>query len=145
MSIVTFIDRLQTSITNTPGTGSMIIGSAVSGFITFSSVQDGQYFDILVTNGTDWEIDEKCLYTDSSTTLSRGTFLSSSTNSPLSLDSSAIVSVVLLSERTIPITITSPTNGQVITYSSTNGWINQNAPSGGSSLDLVSYTMAGGL
>ena len=146
MSQVTFRDRYQATVSNTPGTGSMTISTAVSGYKTFVSGDDGLYFDVLITDGTAWELAQSCQYTNSSTTLTRGTFLSSSTGSALSLSSSATVSVVLLAERTIPITITSPSNGQVLTYSSTNGWINQNASSGGSSIpDYYSITFAGGV
>ena len=125
MSMVTFRDRYQTTISNTPGTGSMTISSAVSGWKTFGAGDDGLLFDVLISDGTAWEIALGCTYTNSTTTLTRGTFSSSSTGSALSLTSAAVVSVVLLAERTIPITVTSPSAGQGILYDATNGWINQ--------------------
>lgn len=100
--MTTFVDRLQTTISNTPGTsGAFTISTAVANYITFGAGQDGQTFDVLIidTSVPGWEIRTGATYTNSSTSLARGTLVTSSTGSAISFTSAAVVSVVLTAER----------------------------------------------
>lgn len=81
--------------TATTGTGTVTLGSASSGFQSFADAYGANAtVDVLITDGTAWEVARNCTYTHSGTTLSRGTLEDSSTGSALSLSGSAVVSVV---------------------------------------------------
>ena len=137
-----FRDRLKTTISNTPSTsGNLTISGASSGFKTFDATADGLLFDILISEGTDWELRKDCQYTHSTTTLTRGTLVSSSSGSAVSFTSSAIVSNVLLAQRTIPTTITAPSTNQLIHYDGTN-WVNYTPTyaQAGANSDITSLT-----
>ena len=89
-------NRVKMSVSGTPGTGTITLGSASSGYQSFASAYGANAtVDVLVTDGTAWEVARACTYTHSGTTLSRGTFEASSTGSAISLTSSAIVSVIM--------------------------------------------------
>ena len=83
-------DNVWMSVSGTPGTGAVTLGSALSGYQSASSagVQNGEtnvwrFFDA----GGAWEI-SSCVYTSSGTSLAR-TLIASSTGSLLSLTSAA--------------------------------------------------------
>ncbi len=83
------------SVTGTPGTGTITLNAASSGYQSFASAYGGNAtVDILITDGTAWEVARDCTYTNSGTTVTRGTLEASSTGSAISLTSAAIVSVV---------------------------------------------------
>lgn len=90
------VNRLFATISNAPGTsGALTIAAAVSGpYRTFGAAQDGQAFDVSITDSTAWEVRTGCVYTHSGTSLSRGTLEDSSTGSAIALTSSAQVMVV---------------------------------------------------
>lgn len=123
---VNFKNRIQQNVSGTPGTGTITLGTAVNGMLGFVAGDNSLQFDILITDGSNWELAGECTYTHSSTTITRGTFLSSSTGSALDLTSSANVSVVLLAERAIPFYITTPTTGQVLALDNNGKWVNTN-------------------
>lgn len=82
------------SVAGTPGTGTITLGSAVSGFQSFAAAYGANAtVDVSITDGTAWEVARQCTYTHSGTTLTRGTLEASSTGSALSLTSAAIVNV----------------------------------------------------
>lgn len=87
-------NRYVCTISNTPGTsGALTISTAQSGFQTFQSGDNGLLFDVLIVDGTAWEVRTNCTYTHSGTSLSRGTLEASSTGSAISLTSLAVVTV----------------------------------------------------
>jgi hypothetical protein len=77
-------------------------------------------------------------------TLTRGTLVNSSSGSAITFTSAAVLSDEIIAERILPVTITSPTNGQVIQYNGTN-FVNATMTSGSSIPDYFSYTYAGGV
>ena len=93
-------NRVQMSVSGTPGTGTITLGSAASGYQSFSAAHGANAtVDVLITDGTAWEVARGCTYTHSGTTLSRGTLEASSTGSAISLTSAAGT----------PLTLTKPT------------------------------------
>ncbi|MEY5101242.1 MAG: hypothetical protein RJA36_3961 [Pseudomonadota bacterium] len=88
------------SVSGTPGTGTITLGSAQSGYQSLASAYGANAtVDVVITDGTAWEVARNCTYTHSGTTLSRGTLEASSTGSALSLTSAAVVSVTLTADR----------------------------------------------
>lgn len=88
-------NRVQMSVSGTPGTGTITLGSAASGYQSFSAAHGANAtVDVLITDGTAWEVARGCTYTHSGTTLSRGTLEASSTGSAISLTSAAVVSQI---------------------------------------------------
>lgn len=88
-------NRVQMTVTGTPGTGTITLNAASSGYQTFGSAHGANAtVDCLFTDGTAWEVARDCTYTHSGTTLSRGTLEASSTGSAISLTSAAVVSQI---------------------------------------------------
>lgn len=69
-------DRVKETTTTT-GTGTYTLAGAVTGFLAFSTVGNGNTCHYCVENGTDWEVGLGT-YTASGTTLARTTILASS-------------------------------------------------------------------
>lgn len=100
MSLITFRDRYKSTVSSAPGTtGNYVISGSVSGYQSFVSADNGLYFDIVVMDGSNWEIDTGCQWTNSSTTLSRGTLVASSSGSAINFTSAAVITVTLTAER----------------------------------------------
>ena len=98
--MTTYIDRLKTTISNVPGSSNgYVIAAPVTGFVTFTAYQDGQTFDIVAVDGVNWEIATGCTYTYSTNTLSRGTFVKSSTGSAINFTSNVLVANTLIAEH----------------------------------------------
>lgn len=89
-------NSVKMTVSGTPGTGTITLGSASTGFWSFASagVNDGEEVMYCVEDGTSWEIGYG-VYTSSGTTLSRNVTASSNSNSLVSLTSGAIVTLVL--------------------------------------------------
>jgi hypothetical protein len=89
-------NRVQMTVTGTPGTGTITLNAATSGYQSFGTAYSSAdaTVDILITEGTSWEVARNCTYTHSGTTVTRGTLESSSSGSAVSFTSAAIVSVI---------------------------------------------------
>jgi hypothetical protein len=93
--MVTFVNRARMT-TSTTGTGTITLGSAASGFQSFSDagITDGQTVRYVIEDGTNWELGTGT-YTASSTSLSRSVEESSNSGAALSLSGSAIVFITV--------------------------------------------------
>lgn len=86
------VNRFRASISNTPGTsGALTLSAAQPTYRTLGSGDDGIATDVVITEGTAWEVRTGCVYTHSGTSLARGTLEESSTGSAISFTSAAIV------------------------------------------------------
>lgn len=89
----TLVNRAKMS-TATTGTGTITLGSAVSGYQSFAAagVVDGDSVRYVIEDGANWEIGEGT-YSSSGTTLARNVSESSNAGSPINLSGSAVVFV----------------------------------------------------
>lgn len=86
--------------TATTGTGTITLGSAESGYQSFTSAYGANAnVDILIEDGTAWEIARDCTYDNSAGTVTRGTLEASSTGAAINLSGSAKVYVVESANR----------------------------------------------
>ena len=93
-------NKVQMTVSGTPGTGTITLGSASTGYQSFAAAYAANAtVDVLITDGTAWEVARDCTYTNSGTTLSRGTREDSSTGAVLNLSGSAVVSVILTAAK----------------------------------------------
>jgi hypothetical protein len=92
---VTHKNRVRTTVSAvaSAGLGAFTISTASSGYRSFVAGDDGKTFDVLITEGTTWEVRTGCTYTHSGTSLARGTLEDSSTGSAIAFTSAAIVTV----------------------------------------------------
>ena len=89
--MVKLVNRAKVSTSST-GTGTITLGSAVSGYQTFADagVADGETVRYVIEDGTAWEIGTGT-YTASGTTLSRSVEESSNSDAAINLSGSAVV------------------------------------------------------
>lgn len=88
-------NRVKMTVSGTPGTGTITLSAASSGYQSLATAYGANAtVDVLITEGTAWEVARDCAYTHSGTTLSRGTLEESSTGSAVSFTSAAVVSVI---------------------------------------------------
>lgn len=93
----THANRVKMTVTSvaSAGTGDITLNAASTGFRSFATAYGANAtVDILITEGTAWEIARNCTYTHSGTTVSRGTLENSSTGSAVAFTSAAVVSVI---------------------------------------------------
>lgn len=125
-----FLNRVKTTIINNPGTqDGFVMGLAVDGFVTLTAADDGKVVDVLITEGSDWELRRNCVYTHAAYTLSRGDLVSSNNGTSRPFTLAAEVSVVLLGERVLPFVQSGSFvgQGQALVYDSFEGaWTNSN-------------------
>lgn len=92
-------DRVKMTVSGTPGTATITLGSAVSGYRTFAGagVANTNVVSYLIEDGTSWEFG-KGTYTTVGTTLSRDTVTASSAGgtTKISATSAAIVYITAL-------------------------------------------------
>ena len=87
--------RMTVTSVASSGTGTITLNAASSGYRSFASAYGADAtVDVLITEGTTWEVARNCAYTNSGTTLGRGTLESSSTGVAVAFTSAAVVSVV---------------------------------------------------
>lgn len=97
---VSGLHNLARMTTATAGTGTITLGSAVSGFLTFADagVSDGDVVSYAITDGSNSEVG-RGTYTASGTTLARTTVVNSTNaGSAISLSGSAQVMITVLAE-----------------------------------------------
>lgn len=99
MAAVTHANRARMT-TATTGTGTITLGSAVTGFESFADagISDGNTVAYLIVDGANWEIGTGG-YTASGTTLSRTVSDSTNSDAAINLSGSAVVSVILRAEE----------------------------------------------
>lgn len=96
----THANRVKMTVTSvaSSGTGDITLNAASTGFRSFATAYGANAtVDILITEGTAWEIARNCTYTHSGTTVSRGTLENSSTGSAVAFNTSGtgvVVSVI---------------------------------------------------
>jgi hypothetical protein len=85
--------------TATTGTGTITLGSAVTGWLSFagSGVSNGETITYAIVDGVNREIG-RGVYTSSGTTLSRTVLKSTNSNNPISLSGSATVFITAAAE-----------------------------------------------
>lgn len=86
-------ERVQQSVTNTPGTGSFILGAPVVGFTSMAA--DSTLESVIITEGNTWEVRKDCIYTQNNLTLTRGTLVASSSGGTITFSGACIVAVGL--------------------------------------------------
>lgn len=91
--------NLARMTTSTTGTGTITLGSAVSGFLTFAQAGalNGQTVTYAIEDGTNREIG-RGVYTSSGTTLTRSVLNSTNSNNPIVLSGSAQVFITAAAE-----------------------------------------------
>ena len=89
-------NRAYFAVSNTPSTsGNLTVSTAVAGpYRTLTAADDGLICSVSIVDGNAWEVRTGCVYTHSTTTLTRGTLEESSTGSAIDLTSSAKVMIV---------------------------------------------------
>jgi hypothetical protein len=98
-------NRVQMTVTSVDGvTGELTLGSATTGYQSFSSAYGANAtVDILITEGTDWEVDRNCSYNHANGLVDRGTIEASSSGGST-------------------VTFTTPTVSVIATAASGNNW-----------------------
>jgi hypothetical protein len=90
-------NRVQMTVTGTPGTGTITLNAATSGYQSFGTAYGADAtVDILIVEGNNWEVCRNCLYTHATPSVDRGTREASSAagGGAVSFGTGAIVSVI---------------------------------------------------
>jgi hypothetical protein len=96
--VAKLFNRAKMSVSGTPGTGTITLGSAAVGFQSFAAagVANNDVVSYVIEDGAEWEIGQGT-YTSSGTTLARTTVLASSNaGNKISVTSTAIVFLSVL-------------------------------------------------
>jgi hypothetical protein len=97
MTASALVNRAKMTVSGTPGTGTITLGSAATGAQSFASagVANSALVSYIIEDGANWEVGQGT-YTTSGTTLSRGAIASSSGGSAISASTNALVSATAL-------------------------------------------------
>ena len=90
-------NRVQMTVTGAPGTGTITLNAATTGYQSFSSAYGADAtVDILITENANWEVCRNCAYTNGTPQVDRGTVEGSSAGptTRVSFGSAAVVSVI---------------------------------------------------
>jgi hypothetical protein len=92
--------NLAKMTTSTTGTGTITLGSAVSGFLTFAQagIVDGDIVSYGIVDGSNREVGTG-IYTASGTTLTRTVINSTNSNSAITLSGSAVVFITVIASN----------------------------------------------
>jgi len=92
-------NRVKVAVDGTPGTGTINLGSAVSGYQSFSDggITNGQVVSYGIEDGSAWEVGTGTYTTGTPDTLSRTVIESSNSDAALDLTSNAVVFITALS------------------------------------------------
>ena len=93
-------NRIKMDVSGTPGTGSITLNSAATGYQSFASggIGNSDVVSYVIEDGSDWEVGTGT-YTSAGTSLSRDTIhASSNAGSAISATSAAVVSVIVSAE-----------------------------------------------
>jgi hypothetical protein len=124
-----FYDRVRVAVASAPGTGAATLGAATNAFQSFTAAgaSNGDTFPYLILDGNNWEIGVGT-YSSTGPTVTRTTLTASSTGSPINFTANAIVMCAIRAEdmssgggalsTLTDVLLSSPTNGQVLTYNS---------------------------
>lgn len=87
---IAYRNRLATKVTavDSGGLGAFTVGVAVPGYRTFTSIENGESFNITIVEGANWEVRTGCIYTHSTKNLTRGTLESSRDGVPVAFTNS---------------------------------------------------------
>ena len=93
--MTSYANRLVTTVSAvaSTGLGAFTISAASSGYRSFLAADDGKTFDVVIAEGSAWEVRTGCVYTHTGTTLSRGTLEASSTGSAVAFTVAAVLTV----------------------------------------------------
>lgn len=119
--------NLARMTTATTGTDTITLGSAVAGFLSFSSagVSNGETITYSIKDGSNSEIG-RGVYTASGTTLTRTVLRSTNSNNAISLSGTAEVAITVAAEDIIE-PPSSSTDNAAVRYDGTSGRIAQNS------------------
>jgi hypothetical protein len=92
-------NRIGCNVSGTPGTGTITLGAALSGHQAFTTFGANKVVDILIEEGTNWEICRDCTFTNGTNTVTRGTLEESSSGSRVSFTSAAKVYLTQTAQR----------------------------------------------
>jgi hypothetical protein len=97
MSVIA--NRVKVAVDGTPGTGTINLGAAVTGFQSFADggITNGQVVSYAIEDGDAWEIGTGTYTTGTPNTLSRTVIESSNSDAALDLTSNAVVFITALS------------------------------------------------
>jgi hypothetical protein len=140
MTTIQARNRYKGGVNNVPGIGNYLIGPAVAAYLTFGAADDGISFYVEAQDGVNWEI-SLSTYNYSTNTLSRGTFLQSSTGSLVEFTSNVQIIVTDTAQTFVPFHVSSASNGQMLVFNSSTGlWTNQTVTYNLDSLSDVSVS-----
>lgn len=137
-------DRVKFT-TATTGTGTVTVGSAVTGFRTpaTASIPNATTVSYAIEDGAAWEVGTGT-YTTAGTTLSR-TLVASSTGALLNLSGSAVVYITLLAQDVnalAPLASPSFTGGSISVAGTTNAFVTL-TPTYGAGVSIIDFSGSG--